>query len=366
MLTARGGVVSGGKLTRDETLARFAPRALRVKTRPPCERIDLLLATDLLSEGVNLQDADVVVHLDLPWTAARMAQRVGRVARLGSMHPQVHVHLLRPPASAAALLGSEFIVQNKWRAAKRTIGSSASAPFADLRKGEASSSALESVPAKTERLRGILERWRNSEPTTECVADSESPVTSVASVRAPGSGFVGAVTVDEKPVLLVSTSNRISIDIESQIATCLLCEGYPVETDEENYRRAVNQIHAWFDYELAAASAGVGGSRSHVQRQLLNRIDTTIERAPPHVRISRSRIAARARKIATGEHGAALEADLDLLARSPLPDHEWLIAVAALESRHTEEHEINPATLTIQAVLLLRATGNGQREVPVR
>ena len=46
----------------------------------------LLLTTDLASEGVNLQDASVVVHLDLPWTAARLEQRVGRVARLASAH----------------------------------------------------------------------------------------------------------------------------------------------------------------------------------------------------------------------------------------------------------------------------------------
>jgi len=73
------------------------------------DRIDLLLSTDLLSEGVNLQDAEVVVHLDIPWTAARLEQRVGRLARMGSKHSTVTVYLIRPPASAAALLENEIV-----------------------------------------------------------------------------------------------------------------------------------------------------------------------------------------------------------------------------------------------------------------
>ena len=356
MLTARGGVVAGGRLTRDETLARFAPRALRVEAPPRAKRIDVLLSTDLLSEGVNLQDANVVVHLDVPWTAARMAQRVGRVARLGSMHPQVHVHILRPPGSAATLLGSELIVRKKWRTAKGAVGSSASAPFSDARNTEAPAAAVESVPMKTERLRRILERWRHSEPFQDRSAAAEPPGAFVASVRATCSGFIAAVTVGEKPVFLASTSSRVSTDLDCQIAACLLCEGDDLETDPEDYQRTVYRIHRWSEHEIAAASAGVGGSRSRARKRLLTRIDAAIERAPPHVRISRSRIAARARKIATAEHGAAIEADLDLLAHSTLPDHDWLTAVAGLGSNHTKQRDSHPATLTIHAVLLLRET----------
>lgn len=82
------------------------------------EVIDLLLTTALLSEGVNLQDAQVVIHLDIPWTAARMEQRVGRVARLGSRHGAVRIHVLRPPLAAATVLDTESIVRRKWIASR--------------------------------------------------------------------------------------------------------------------------------------------------------------------------------------------------------------------------------------------------------
>jgi superfamily II DNA or RNA helicase len=352
MLTARAGLVAGGKLTRDDVLARFAPRASRAAIPPPAEQIDLLLATDLLSEGVNLQDAEVVVHLDLPWTAARMEQRVGRVARLGSHHRRVIVYLLRPPASAASALGSELLVQRKWSTGKRAIGSSANAPFAAGVEAEEESTVPENIPAKTERLRGILESWRSSD------AESESFGASVASVHASRPGFVAAVSVGDTPLLLCSVSNCISAELDSLISACLPCEGDELETSPEDYEIAVNQIHAWFEHELASVSAGVAGSQSRARRQLLNRIDSAIQNAPPHVRAARSLVAARARNIVISQHGAARETELTLLAHSPLPDHEWLEALARLEPARPAKQRVAPlgATLKIHALLLMGPT----------
>jgi hypothetical protein len=366
MLTARGGVVAGGKLTRDETLARFAPNALRVEPPGRAERIDLLLATDLLSEGVNLQDAEVVVHLDVPWTSARMEQRVGRIARMGSVHPRVHVYLICPPASAAALLGSELLVQKKWSAAKHAIGSTARAPFADARYNEIPVSVIDSVPEKTERLRGILENWRRSEPMVERLDGAESLDAHVASVQATNAGFVAALSVDNRPLLVSSLSSRVSTDLDCQIAACLSCENAELETDPEDYQEVLDQIRVWFHHDRAAESAGVGGSRPRARKRLLSRIDTAIECSPPHVRILRSQDAARARSIATGEQGAALEAELDLLAHSLLPDDQLLAAVAALDCKRREEHRSHPARLTIHAVLLLRETPEYEAVTPRR
>lgn len=350
MLTARGGVVAGGKLTRDEVLARFAPHASHAESPPLAEQIDLLLTTDLLSEGVNLHDADVVVHLDVPWTAARLEQRVGRVVRMGSLHQRVHVYLLRPPRSAAALLRSEMLVQAKWSKAKSTIGSSADAPFALRADSEKESSLLESIPAKTERLRGILEGWRRAH------SSSESHDVLVASVRAQRPGFVAAVSIQDEPLLLSSASDCVSPDLDSLIAACLLCDGEEFETDCAYYKLAVDQITRWFEHDLASTSAGVAGSGSRARKRVLTRIESAIQSAPPHVRTRRSRAAARARSIATSQHGAAIEAELEVLARSPLPDEDWLEAVARLETTHRSSlRGSRPGSkLRFHALLLLR------------
>ena len=357
MLTARGGVVAGGKLTRGDVLARFAPRSSHAESPSRAEKIDLLLTTDLLSEGVNLQDASVVVHLDVPWTAARLDQRVGRAARMGSLHERVHVYLLRPPASAGALLRNELLVRGKWTKAKRAIGSSAEAPFALQPEVEKEGIPLESIPAKTERLRGILESWRRPH------LPSETQDVLAASVQATKTGSVAAASIHDESVLLCSIAGCVSADLDSLIAACHLCEGEELKTDSADYDVAFDQINRWFEHDLASISAGVAGSGSRARKRLLGRIESAIQSAPPHVRTRRSRAAARARNVATSQHGAAIEAELEALARSPLSDEDWLEAVAELEPSHRSSlGAARPApVLKIHALLLLRSTTRRSR-----
>jgi len=72
-----------------------------------------------LSEGLNLQDAARVVHYDLPWSPARLAQRVGRVDRLGSLNPSVETVTFLPPDSLAGALQLEARLVAKARSQRR-------------------------------------------------------------------------------------------------------------------------------------------------------------------------------------------------------------------------------------------------------
>ncbi len=60
----------------------------------PNNPIDVLIATDVLSEGQNLQDSHVVVNYDLPWAIIRIIQRAGRVDRVGQEASEVFVYLI--------------------------------------------------------------------------------------------------------------------------------------------------------------------------------------------------------------------------------------------------------------------------------
>ena len=64
---------------RSEIIHRFAPFYNRAE--PPQEPIDILIATDVLAEGLNLQDADRLINFDLHWNPVRLMQRIGRVDR---------------------------------------------------------------------------------------------------------------------------------------------------------------------------------------------------------------------------------------------------------------------------------------------
>lgn len=349
MLTANGARVAGGRLSRSEALCRFAPRAHDAPPPASAEQIDLLLSTDLLSEGVNLQDAEVVVHLDIPWTAARLEQRVGRVARMGSFHPEVSVYLIQPPASAAALLENEILVQRKWDIARRAVGSAGTAPFPDQSSVE-TDPAGESVTSQTEQLRAIVGGWRRT--GVRVGGDNVS----VASVASAGSGFVAVVSVNAEPSLVVGLFGQLSTDIGSQVIACQLARGVDVKTSSQQYEAAIQKLREWADRESASTLAGLADSRALRRRRLVNRIDTAIESAPPHARGRRLTIAAKARRVAASQHSAAIEAELESLSRAPLSDDEYLAALALLDSSRAvfPKAPTNERGPQVHALLLLR------------
>lgn len=85
------------RMRRDAILAAFGPERQLWQFRriAPTQ----LVTTDVAAEGLDLQSAGRLVHVDLPWTAMRMAQREGRLLRLGQAHAEVAL-VLRPPAPA--------------------------------------------------------------------------------------------------------------------------------------------------------------------------------------------------------------------------------------------------------------------------
>jgi superfamily II DNA or RNA helicase len=107
---------------RDAVLTRFAPHANGAKPPPERERVDLLIATDVLGEGLNLQDARHVVSYDLPWNPVRLIQRFGRVDRLGSPHEVVGAHLFLPAAGLEEMLRLSSTLRRKLGSIAATVG----------------------------------------------------------------------------------------------------------------------------------------------------------------------------------------------------------------------------------------------------
>ena len=91
---------------RSGLIQAFAPQS---NNRPELvdsdAEVDILISTDVLSEGQNLQDCGVLVNYDLHWNPTRMVQRAGRIDRIGSKHPLLWVHNMFPEAGLERLLG---------------------------------------------------------------------------------------------------------------------------------------------------------------------------------------------------------------------------------------------------------------------
>ena len=91
-------VVTGGSKNPTELAQRFSPRSNNVVVNggPLKDELRVLISTDVLSEGQNLQDAHIVVNYDLPWAIVNLVQRAGRVDRIGQNSPDVLLCSLMP------------------------------------------------------------------------------------------------------------------------------------------------------------------------------------------------------------------------------------------------------------------------------
>ncbi|PSB18685.1 ATP-dependent helicase [Phormidesmis priestleyi ULC007] len=83
-----------GKSEFNQILTNFSPIAKKrskILTMPQDGEIDLLIATDCISEGQNLQDCDYLVNYDIHWNPVRIIQRFGRIDRIGSLSSTVQM-----------------------------------------------------------------------------------------------------------------------------------------------------------------------------------------------------------------------------------------------------------------------------------
>lgn len=91
-----GNKASLGRTDYDDILTNFSPRSKRRSDQKTyfleqSTEIDLLVATDCISEGQNLQDCDLLINYDIHWNPVRIIQRFGRIDRIGSRNDAVQL-----------------------------------------------------------------------------------------------------------------------------------------------------------------------------------------------------------------------------------------------------------------------------------
>jgi superfamily II DNA or RNA helicase len=183
---ARIGLVTGdtaratglGRTSTHELLSRFAPRARDLEPPPFHQQIRILVATDCLSRGVNLQDCGRVVLADLPYSPLAVEQRIGRLLRPGGPHETVHVYIPRPH-DWNDTLGLRRRLRRKLSHARRSGTTPTSADTLDL--------APDADDTTFEPTRDDLARPSSDTSRSSMSNESDSPVSTVeatASTRA--------------------------------------------------------------------------------------------------------------------------------------------------------------------------------------
>lgn len=101
----------------------FDPENNPSKPKPKkAEEISLLIATDVLAEGINLQAGQVIINYDFHWNPTRLIQRAGRIDRIGSKNEFITVHNFLLDPRMEADFGLEVLVDHKINNIQRIIG----------------------------------------------------------------------------------------------------------------------------------------------------------------------------------------------------------------------------------------------------
>lgn len=118
------------KVNREEIIERFSP-CYNGKSLQSVVPVQTLITTDVLAEGLNLQDASIIINYDLHWNPVRLMQRIGRLDRrldptieeqLNRTEPTVHVWNFLPPAELDDILKLRKRVDGKILRISRTLG----------------------------------------------------------------------------------------------------------------------------------------------------------------------------------------------------------------------------------------------------
>jgi hypothetical protein len=285
-----------------EVVGRFAPRANAYDLAPGSE-LRVLVTTDVLSEGLNLQDGDHVINYDLHWNPVRLIQRVGRVDRLGSLHAQVYVFNFLPEAGMERQLRLQERLAYRVQDIHDTIGEDAFILSPTERLNEEAMYAIyggdswvldaaeEQVPFSLLEAEEIIRQLRQDDPGYfEYIKSLPGGIRSSRAGADAQGVYVLCEAQDRRGdaryrrLFLVDDSGE---EITSEMPTILRylqCESdEPRQTIPIGYNQLITDVQQKFDHEVRtrqselqhSSSRGLG--REYVLRQLRLIFEQTVE-----------------------------------------------------------------------------------------
>lgn len=133
-IAAVSGTDSHDGISRRDAVLGFAPVSMQATIRADADLYDLLITTDVLAEGVNLQQCRHIINYDMPWNPMRLVQRHGRIDRIGSPHNRVFLRTIFPVDRLDQLLNLEQRILGKLAMAAASVG--VAAPIEGAAHGE--------------------------------------------------------------------------------------------------------------------------------------------------------------------------------------------------------------------------------------
>jgi superfamily II DNA or RNA helicase len=347
LVTGSGARIASGSVAVDEVVRGFdgqSDQGRAAKALP----LELLIATDVLSEGLSLRRAGVLVHLDLPWTIARLEQRVGRLRRLGSIHREVNVYAIGPPVGARELVHVIHALQRKARLSSGVVGTSelaATVPLLGRRLYRAT--ARKSDGQCVEALRLVLTRWAEGRTPSECSdADASRHRPFGVALLSNGATFrlvaIEGGRVSETVCDVLHIAHAISIALGCNDAS-------------EHLVRVERDVRAWMEQQRARDMVSPAATSSDAHAKVLARLNDLLHSARRADRPALGARIAGLRELVSAARGTGAEQALwTFLDRNPSLDCDALEALLAPRVGYRNREG---TSIQLEAILALDTDG---------
>jgi superfamily II DNA or RNA helicase len=281
-------------------VGRFSPLAnADYKPQSGESELNTVVATDVLSEGLNMQDCDTIINYDLHWNPVRLIQRFGRIDRIGSTHDKVYGLNFLPESALDKHLDLKDRLKQRIKEIQETIGEdSAILDPAEQVNEEAMYAIYDNQPANLDlfepdepmglgEAEGILRQLRAEDPAEfDRIASLRDGIRSGMNSLQPGM-FVLCQAGDFQQLFFVDPQGQIETRDASTILGRLKCTpSTPSVPLPANYNAAVMKVYQLFSEEVShrKTSLEYSSSLSVGQRyvsQELKALTSTLEEDDP-------------------------------------------------------------------------------------
>ena len=282
-------VICGADQNKMRVVGRFAPRANpEYRFRTGEREISTLIATDVLAEGLNLQDCDQIINYDLHWNPVRLIQRFGRIDRIGAEHATVYGFNFLPETGLERQLGLRATLRRRIQEIHDTIGEdSAILDKTERLNEEALYAVYEPGQGRWERLEdedGLLDLAEAEELLRQLQRDNPAEYQRITELRdglrgaksGPGNGvYVFCRAGRFQQLFLADVTGRVvSRDLPTILQAIRCGPQEPILALPEGHGRAVARVFHLFSEEAKqmAAEKSSGPSLSQGQQYLLREL----------------------------------------------------------------------------------------------
>jgi len=238
---------------------RFSPESNEKRANiSPEDELRVLVATDVLSEGQNLQDCAIVVNYDLPWAIIRLVQRVGRVDRIGQKAEKIICYSFLPAEGVERIIRLRARVRQRLQQNAEVVGTD-EAFFEDDRNDQAvrdlftENSGIYDGEADTEvdLASEAYQIWKNAitaDPNLEKIIPDLPPVVYSTKTYSPKNDSPEGALVyvrtgeDNDALIWVDKSGKIVTESQKAILRAAECKpDTPALPRQENHHELVKK-----------------------------------------------------------------------------------------------------------------------------